>query len=290
MKFFQRKISPIVPTSNHINNHQRKHRKKLISIVINKRQKFVLAVILQSLGLFASGNTQLGSYAFQIALSLAVITDLFLLWSVYKDLKESFNPSIFILPFFYSLSFGLFYFLVPANLLFRIPVTVFYALGLYSLFLSQNVFAVASIRTIALLSGARIVSFVITLLSYFFLSNIIFSLHLSLVPMVIAVTVSTYFLTYQSIGTYALQKAEYPTLWQWSLGVTLCLMESAVILWFWPSSPTIVALFLTGFFYTLVGLSHIWFEKRLFKSVMWEYVWVGVVVFFVLIAFTTWGK
>jgi hypothetical protein len=291
MKLFQKKTASVVsPSVNNTNHRQRKYKKKLVTITITKRQKFVIAVILLSVGLFASGNIQVGNYAFQIAVTLAVLTDLFLLWSVYKDLKESFTASIFFLPFFYSLSFGLFYFLVPASLLFRIPVTIIYAFGLYSLLLSQNVFAVASIRTIALLSGARIVSFVITLLSYFFLSNIIFSLHLSIFPMLLLVTISTYCLVYQSIRTYALQKNEYPSLSQWSVGATLCLLESAVVLWFWPSSPTIIALFLTGFFYTLVGLSHIWFEKRLFKSVMWEYVWVGVVVFFVLIAFTSWGK
>lgn len=269
---------------------QRKAKKKLITITISKRQKFVSAVILLSFSLYLSGVAQLGEFPFQIALTLAVFTDLFLLWSVYRDLKENFTGSIFILPFFYSLAFGLFYFLIPARLLFRVPAVFLYAFGLYSLFLSQNVFAVASIRTIQLLSGARIVSFVISLLAYFFLVDTTFSLHLPLLPMVLLISFYSYLLIYQSLRAYALQKSEYPTVWLWAVGVTVSLVESAIILWFWPSSPTIIALFLTGFFYTLVGLSHVWFERRLFKSVMWEYVWVGVVVFFVLIAFTSWGK
>jgi hypothetical protein len=74
------------------------------------------------------------------------------------------------------------------------------------------------------------------------------------------------------------------------LAMTVLLLEAAGALWFWPSSPTVIALFLTGFFYTLVGLSHVWFERRLFKGVLWEYVWVGVVVFFVLNLFTHWGQ
>lgn len=269
---------------------QAKRGKRTIAITISKRQKFVIAVLLLTLGLFSAGNNQIGQYALPIALSLAFLTDLFLLWSIYRDLRENFTGSVFILPFFYSLAFGLFYFLVPARFLFRIIVSIIYAFGLYSLLLSQNVFAVASTRTIALLSGARIVSFVITLVSYFFLSNITFSLHLSLLPMVCIVSLYTYPLVYQSVRTYALQKSAYPSLPLWVMGVTLCLLESAVMLWFWPSSPTVIALFLAGFFYTLVGLSHMWFEKRLFKGVLWEYLWVGVVVFLVLLAFTTWGK
>ncbi len=287
MKFFQKNSTGSSGEGSRI---PKKPKKKIISIIFSKRQKFVIAVVLLSIGLFISGNIQTGTYALHIALSLAVITDFFLFWSVYRDIRESFTFSIFILPFFYSLSSGLFYFLIPANVFIRLIAVILYAFGLYSLFLSQNVFAVASIRTIALISGARIVSFVITLLSYFFITDITFSLRLPLWLVIPIVTVYTFFLVYQSIRSYTLQKADYPSVLQWSIGVTLCLLESVALLWFWPSSPTIIALFLAGFFYTLTGLSHIWFERRLFKSVLWEYVWVGVVVFLVLLGFTPWGK
>ena len=287
MKFFQK--NPVIPTGQGINTLKRP-KKKIISIVFSKRQKFIIAVGLLSFGLFLSGNIQTGMYALPIAITLAVFTDLFLFWSVNKDIRESFTGSIFVLPFFYSLSSGLFYFLVPATIFIRLTAVMLYAFGLYSLFLSQNVFAVASIRTIALLSGARIVSFIITLLSYFFITDITFSLRLPLYLVIPLVTVYTFFLVYQSIRSYTLQKTDYPSVLSWSIGITLCLVESAIMLWFWPSSPTILALFLAGFFYTLTGLSHIWFERRLFKSVLWEYVWVGVVVFLVLLGFTPWGK
>jgi len=287
MKFFQK--NPVIPTGQGIKTLKRP-KKKIISIVFSKRQKFIIAVGLLSFGLFLSGNIQTGMYALPIAITLAVFTDLFLFWSVNKDIRESFTGSIFVLPFFYSLSSGLFYFLVPAAIFIRLTAVMLYAFGLYSLFLSQNVFAVASIRTIALLSGARIVSFIITLLSYFFITDITFSLRLPLYIVIPLVTVYTFFLVYQSIRSYTLQKTDYPSVLSWSIGITLCLVESAIMLWFWPSSPTILALFLAGFFYTLTGLSHIWFERRLFKSVLWEYVWVGVVVFLVLLGFTPWGK
>jgi hypothetical protein len=76
----------------------------------------------------------------------------------------------------------------------------------------------------------------------------------------------------------------------WVSALTICIIEIATVLWFWPSSPTVISLFLTGFLYILAGLSHIWFEKRLFKGVLWEYVWVGFVVVLVLLLFTPWGK
>ncbi len=269
---------------------QKKLQKKTVSITISKRQKFVIAVIFLSIGLFASSSVEAGKYAVFVALGLACITDLFLLWSIYTNLKESFLGSVFVLPFFYSFAFTMFYFLLPSNLIARLIAVTVYALGLYSLFLSQNVFIVSSARTIALLSGARIVSFIITILSYFFLTDTVFSLHLPVYLMVALLSLYTFPLVYQSIRTYALQKTEYPSLHLWSGSVTLCLIEAAAILWFWPSGPHIISIFLTGFFSTLVGLSHIWYERRLFRGVLWEYVWICVIVFLVLLGFTQWGK
>jgi hypothetical protein len=275
---------------NNVSAKQMKKGKRVIAITISKRQKFVVGVVALSAGLFIAGINQVGEYALHVALTLAVLTDFFLVWGIYKDLRESFAGSVLILPFFYSFAFGLFYFLVPSQILFRIILCIIYAFGLYSLFLVQNIFTVASVRTIALLQGARIVSIIITMLSYFFLSNIVFSLHLSMLPMLGLIALFTYLLAYQSIRTYALQNTSEESLPLWVAGLTVCLLESAAILWFWPSSPTIIAIFLAGFFYTLVGLSHMWYERRLFRGVLWEYLWVGVIVFFMLMVFTPWGK
>jgi hypothetical protein len=262
--------------------------KKSIVISIDKRQKFVIGVVLLSFGLFLS-EFQFSRSGLFISFIISIFSVLFLLWAIYRDIKDNFSISLFILPFFYSLAFGLFYFLVPVSVLSRVVLTSLYAFGMYSLFLSQNIFAVAAIRTIALLSGARIVSFVITLLSFFFLTNIVFTLHANIFLTIGLIFIFTYPLIYQSVWTYNLQKTEYPVV-LWVLALSLCIIEAAALLWFWPTSPTVIALFLTGFFYTMTGLTHVWFEKRLFRGVLWEYLWVGVVVFFVLLLFSSWGK
>jgi hypothetical protein len=275
--FFHKFLSP-----------RQKKGKRALVIVIDKRQKFVIAIIALSLLLFLT-EYQFGRSGIIVPFILAICTDLFLFWAIRHDTKENFTWNVFILPFFYSLAFGLFYFLVPARLLFRMILTLLYAFGLYSLFLSENIFTVAAIRTIALQSGARIVSFVLTLLSFFFLANIIYTLHLFILPTIIVIAAFTYPLINQSLWSYTLEKSNRQSL-IWVGCLTLCIVEAAAVLWFWPSSPTVIALFLTGFFYTLVGLSHVWIEKRLFRGVLWEYLWVGAVVFFVLMLFSNWGK
>ena len=263
-------------------------RRLAISFAIDKRQKFVIAIALLSLGLFL-GEFQFNRFGIAVACILAVFTNIFLWWAIHKDAVENKSFYIFILPFFYSLAFGLFYFLTPTVFTVHFLLAAIYAFGLYSLLLSQNILTVASIRTIQLLSGARIVSFVITLISFFFLSNIVFTLRFTIFPVIILLLLYTFPLIYHSLRTYSLQKGMQPTA-IWASALTVCLLEAATLLWFWPSSPTVIALFLTGFFYTIVGLTHIWFERRLFKGVLWEYVWVGCIVFFVLNLFTQWGK
>ncbi|MEK7571320.1 MAG: hypothetical protein AAB553_03520 [Patescibacteria group bacterium] len=255
---------------------------------IDKRQKFVVGTALLSLGLFFT-EYQLSISGIIAALLLAFFTNIILFWAIHNDIQDKKNYEVFILPLFYSLAFGLFYFLTPAAFFSRLILTVIYAFGLYSLFLSQNILIVSSSRTIALLSGSRIVSFVVTLVSYFLLTNTIFTFHITIFPVILILLTYTYLLVYHSLWTYTLQKNSQP-LSLWASSVTVCLVEVATILWFWPSNPTVISLFLTGFFYAILGLSHIWFERRLFKGILWEYVWVGCVVFFVLMIFTPWGK
>lgn len=270
------------------NRKSRLYRRGMLRIIpsFSKRQKLITGVLLLSLGLFISQHL-LGKSGVYTVFSLAVLTVIILFIVLYRDLKDNFSPQVFILPFFLSLSFGLFFFLVPARFLTRIITTFFYAIGLYSLFLSENIFIVSSIRTIALLSSARTVSFTITLLSYFLLSNVVFSFHLNIVFLLPVLFVYSFLLVTHSLWTHTLDRKIFSHLY-WVLGLTFCLIEVGIILWFWPSTPTVLALFLTGIFYAIVGLSQVWIEKRLFKGIMWEYVWVVGIVFISLLLFTSW--
>lgn len=261
-------------------------RLKKLNFAVTKREKFVFGIISLSVVLFISENL-LGRSGASIVFSIAVFSPLFLYWAIRKDLKENFSPQVFILPFLFSLSFGLFFFLVPARFLTRFVATSLYGFGLYSLFLSGNIFIVSSIRTIALLASARTVSFVITILSYFFLSTVVFTLHLDWYLLIPSVFIFTFLLVLHSLWTYTLDKKIFSEI-LWVFFITLSLTEIAAILWFWPTTPTIIALFMTGFFYSVVGTAQMWLEKRLFKSVISEYLWVSIIVFFVIIAFTSW--
>lgn len=273
-------------STKHSKGPKKKFSHFLSNILENKRQRFIFSVIFLSLGLFIAEHF-LGKSGIYIVFLLSVLTVVFLFFSLRDDLKDNFSLQVFILPFFYSLSVGLFYLLVPARLLTRIGMTTLFAVGLYSLFLSQNIFTVSSIRTIALLSGARTVSLVLTLLSYFFLSNVVFSFHINVFITLLLIFIYTFAFVLQAIWIHTLEKNPFAQVF-WVLSLTVCLSEIALFLWFGPSSPTVAALFLTAILYVLVGLTQAWFEKRLFRSVILEYFWITVISFIFLVLFTNW--
>jgi hypothetical protein len=94
-------------------SHPEKGKKKSFIFTIDKRQKFVIGTVLLSLSLFI-GGIQFSKLGFLIAFLLSIFTNLFVFWAIRQDLKESKVRQVFILPFFYSLAFALFYFLTPA--------------------------------------------------------------------------------------------------------------------------------------------------------------------------------
>jgi len=263
---------------------QQINKKKKILFNISKRQKFTISVIILSLMLFFSEHL-FGKGGIYMAFLLSVFTDVLVFWAVRKDLKENLSLQVFILPLVYSLACSLFYFLVPARFLTRIAMALLYALGLYSLFLSENIFIVSSIRTIALLSSARTVSFIITLLSYFFMADVVFSLHLNILVTLLFIFAFSFPLVLHSIWTHTLEN-DFRSHLEWISLISVCIIETVLILWFWSTTPTIISLFLTCLFYILVGTSQVWLDKRLFKGVMWEYIWVAVIVFLVFITFS----
>lgn len=257
-------------------------------IDLNKRQKFVLAVLILSAGVFFSEYFT-GLKLLVISLVLAFATDILLLLILKKDIRRTFFGPILILPFFFTLAFPFFYALVPERLLSRLIITIIYAFGLYSLFLTQNIFAVSGIRTINLLRSARIVAFVITLLVFYFLVNFIFSLRLPVLLTPIAIFPIAYLMNIQSLWTYTLDTAQIKAISFFSLVISVCILQLSFVLILWPVNASIYSLFLTGIFYTYSGLCHAWLERRLFKGILWEYIWVGFISVLFLVIFSKWG-
>lgn len=261
---------------------------KLPPFSLSKRGKFVLFVFVLTLGVFSS-EFLTGTFLILAGLVMAFLTVLFLYIALHEDIKPSTFYPVVILPFFYTLAFVLFYSLIPSRLLSRLIVTSVYAFGLYSLFLSQNIFVISAARTINLVRSARIVSYVITIFVLFCMASIIFSLRLPVFMTPILIAIVSFLLSFQSLWAYTEDRENTKEVTVYSGFIALMMGELALVLTVWPVTAAIYSIFLTGLFYTYLGLSHTWLEKRLFKSVLWEYVWVGTLSILFLVLFSKWG-
>lgn len=257
------------------------------TVFLSKRGKFVLSVAVLSLGLLIFEF--LGVNGLKFGLFLGLLTDVFLYLILKDDIKGTFSFPIFILPFLYTISFGLFYLLFPSRLFLKIIVTGIYTFGLYSLFLTENIFAISSIKTITLLRSARIVLFVLTIVILFFLLNVIFLMRFSISLTPFFVFLSSFVLNFQSLWFYSLNKSQIKQIAINAFFISFAIAQISFILTIWPVNATIYSICLTGIFYVFSGLSHSWIEGRLFKDIMWEYVWVGFLSLLILIFFSNWG-
>lgn len=255
---------------------------------LSKRQVFVVGVLLLSGGLFAS-EFLTGVYLLPTALLLSMATSSVFYLATKRDLRIKFSYPVFILPFFYTLAFVLFYPLLPARFLTRLLTTIVYAFGLYSLFLTQNIFTVSAIRTINLLRSARIVSFVLTIIVLFLVANVIFSQRMPIYIAAPFIFLISALLNFQSLWTYSLNGELKNQMLPLSTLVGFAMAQLALALSLWPINPAIYSIFITGMFYAYSGLCHAWVEKRLFRNVLWEYVWVGFLAVLILIFFSRWG-
>lgn len=255
---------------------------------LNKRQKIVLTSILLTIGLL---STQLVDFnlRFKFLGGLALLTYTLSVWSLREGLNVSKAFVLMILPTFFTVAVASFYFLLPVRWLTRVPVAFVFGLTFYLLLLAQNVFNVASLRTIPLYRAASTTSFLFTLLSAFFIYHVIFAFNLSFIWNGVVVLLISFPLILQLFWTIEMEDKIQTSILAQSFILSLVLGELALGFSFWPSPITIRALSLSSAMYVLLGLSTQHLRGRLNRRVVWEYVGIGVVIFFVSLFTTSWS-
>jgi hypothetical protein len=194
-----------------------------------------------------------------------------------------------ILPFFFTVGVGLFWFLLPTNVFARIPIFALYGFGIYALCLTANIYTVSAIRTIALLRAARGVGFVLTLLTFFLVFDTILSFRWPIYfnsVLVFLVSIPMYL---QGFWTVELPKKFTRNLFMTSVVVAFVMGEIALAIYFWPVTVVVGSLFLTVFAYVLLGLGQAQLEGRFFAQTVREYLMVGIAVFLGMFLVTRWG-
>lgn len=255
---------------------------------MTKRQRFVLTTAILSLGLLAIQIANI-SWRYQAIGILAILTYLLSAWSLREGIDGLEWLTVLILPPLYTAGVGLFYFLLPARWLTRLPVAGAYGLGMYALLLTENIFSVASIRTIQLFRAAQAVGFLLTLVTGFFLYDTIFSFRLSFWANGLLIFLVSLPLFLQGLWTVGLEKRVDRKLALYTVVLSLVLAEAAILISFWPVNVASGSLFLISVMYIVLGLSQQHFARRLFPRTIQEYLGVGLAVLGIILLTTKWG-
>lgn len=254
---------------------------------ITKRQKIIITSVVLTLGLL---STQLVDFnlRFRAIAWLGVLSYILSLWSLWEGINKTKAVILMILPTLFTIAVASFYFLLPVRWLTRLPVASLFGLMFYLLLLSQNVFNVASIRTIPLYRAASTANFLFTLMSAFFIFNVIYAFNLLFLWNGVAVLLISFPLILQSLWTITMEDFVSAHVLAQSLVLSLILAELAVSFSFWPMPTTIWSLALSSSMYVLLGLATQFLRGRQNRRVVWEYVGIGAIVLIVSFLTTSW--
>lgn len=254
---------------------------------LNKRQRIIVSSAILTIGLL---STQLVDFnlRFKFISGLAVLSGVLSIWSLWEGLNLTKAVILLILPVFFTVGVASFYFLLPVRWLTRLPVGVSFGLMFYLLLLAQNVFNVASIRTIPLYRAASTASFLFTLLAAFFIFNVLYAFNLLFFWNGAAVALISFPLILQVIWT--INMGNWVSIQDLVQGfiLSLVLAELAFSFSFWPMPTTIWSLSLSSAMYVLLGLATQFLRGKMVKRVMWEYLSIGAAVLVISFLTTSW--
>ena len=172
---------------------------------MSKRKRFVITSALLSLG-FIGIQLLENQFRFYAIGGLTLLTIILFYWSLKEGLGKDMTLLTLILPALFTAGVGSFGFSLPTSIFTRLPIIIFYGVGIYVLCLTSNIYTVAAIRTIALLRAAHGVGFVLTLVTSFLIYDAILSLR-TLLPITWAsVTMLSFPLFFQGLWSASLEK------------------------------------------------------------------------------------
>lgn len=256
-------------------------------VTITKRQQFVAITSVLTVGLVV---TQLvpGELRYPLVVTFSIATYFLSAFGLKEDLRGIEWLTLLTLPTLFTAAVLLFYFLLPVRWLTRLPVAALYAIGMYALLLTENIYNVAAERSIALLRAAHSVGFLLTLVTYFLLILTILSFRLAVGWTSMFVGLVTFLLTIQSLWAVELTREVSRRVGRVSGAISIVLAELTWIFGFWPVRQTLIALFLTTSLYCTVGMAQAYLEDKLYKKTVIEFGMVAVIVFIILLIATRW--
>lgn len=262
-----------------------------------KRTKFILVSVLIAFLLWLTSFAQV-EYRFGLVLSVAAISYILSVWVLFDDLKGIEWITLIVLPMMFTLGSGLFSNFLPTAFpgmfgmtlsvevsqllasIFKVVYFLSFGLGLYGVLLIENIFSVASIRTIQLFRAARSVNFILTLITALSFFTVALSLKLAfwwVIPISFAVT---FVLAYPSLWSVDLKNNFGPEVIKYAVSSSFVIGILSGVLCFWPIKPFMGGLILTSGLYALFGVLEQRLSSRVYLESLLEY---GATVFIIIV-------
>jgi hypothetical protein len=259
-------------------------------MLITKERRFIATSLLLSLG-FIGINFVGDSYRLFAIMALTIVTIVLFVICLWEGLGINATLLSLILPPLFTLGVGIFWFLIPINIFARLPVVVFYGVGIYFLARTENIFTVSSFKIIPLFRGARWIGFILTFLTAFFLYNAIISIKANIFVTATGVALISLFLFLQGFWVSSIEKRDLASnkMFLYSIIFALGITQISILLYFWPVTVVVGSIFLTIGVYVLLGLGQAQLEGRLFRQTVEEHLIVGLIVFIFMFFVTHWG-
>jgi hypothetical protein len=254
---------------------------------MRRREKFVLASILLSLGLLSVQYVTLEWRYVAVAL-FALVAYLVSAWALADDLQPVEWLTVVPLPTLYAGAVGAFYFLLPASWISRFFNLGLFGVGMYALYLTANIYSVAKGRTIQLLHAAHAIGLLFTLLTSLLFLNTIFSNRLPFYFNALFTAVFHFPLVFLFLWAVRLEPRIDPQIVKMSAIFTLLLVELSIVFSFLPLSVWNTALLMMTVLYIGLGVLQSHLQNRLFQNTLMEYSWVAVFISIVFIAMVPW--
>lgn len=272
LKRFKRKIDKILGNS---------------ILKLSKRPRFVITTILLTGGLILTQLLPM-SQSFVAVFLLGCLSLFLTLWCLWEELDNIEYLTLLILPVLYTVGVCLFYYLLPLRWITRMPVGILYAIGIYAILLTENIFNVAAIRTIALLRAAKAVSLLFSLITAFFLFNTLFSFHLNSLQNSVTALLITFIITLSNFWAEKLTPNLEKNIILYSLSASLIVMEIAFVLSFWPIKGTFESLYIVSILYTIMSIIENKLKEMPLHKSMWEYLFLNILAIVMLIKMSNW--
>lgn len=291
MKFFRKKQQKILFKKEypHVPQVAKKNLwRRFTSYIISKRQKFILMSFFLTVMLLTTQTVD-PSLRFQTIGVLAAATLFLSVFSLWGELSGVKYFLLLLLPVYFVAGASLFYFLLPVRWLTRVPFAILFGISVYLLMLTSNIYNVAAIRTIALLRAAHAVGLLFSLMSTFFLANVLFSFHLPFYLVIVGVSIIVMPLYLVGLWSYELEDFVSKRVFRYAMIFTLVTAQVGLALSFWPVAPINAALAMATVMYALLGLAQFDFALKLKPRIIWEHVGVAMIVFVAIVVSTRWG-